>query len=315
VAAGFVVVASAGNHGMDDAGQAGYAGITSPGNAPSALTAGALRTKATATRLDDEVAAFSSRGPTWYDGLSKPDVLAPGQALVAINASDTTLYENAALRADITPYLRLSGTSMAAGVTSGVVALLIEANRLDEGASSVLTPNLIKAILQFTAIAVADPDPTTPAMLEQGAGAINAAGAIALTRAIDPDMPKGSSWLEAGIEPFTLLDGLPLPWVQHIVWGDHLVWGDTIAWNLDAWDEHIVWGDGDEHLVWGDIGEYLFWSGDEHIVWGDAFFQSESGVLESFSVWSGHIVWGDFIDVLWQDEHIVWGDLVANLED
>lgn len=319
VAAGIVVVASAGNHGMDDAGRIGYAGITSPGNAPSALTAGALRTRATATRLDDEVAAFSSRGPTWYDGLSKPDVLAPGQALVAINASGTTLYENMALRADVAPYLRLSGTSMAAGVTSGVVALLIQANRLDEGASSVLTPNVIKAILQYTSIAVADPDPGTPAMLEQGAGAINAAGAIALTRAIDPDMPQGSSWLETAIEPFTLLGGVPQAWVQHIVWGDHLIWGDTIAWNLDAWDEHIVWGDGDEHIVWGDDehivwgdGDSSSWSGDEHIVWGDAFFQSPSGVLESFSAWIERIVWGDFADVFWYDEHIVWGDLSVN---
>ena len=298
VAAGIVVVASAGNHGMNDAGEVGYAGVTSPGNAPSALTAGALRTKATATRVDDEVAAFSSRGPTWYDGLSKPDVLAPGQAMTAINASNTTLYAYSELRADLSPYLRLSGTSMAAGVTSGVVALLIEANRLDEGPSSVLTPNMIKAILQYTAIAVADPDASTPAMLEQGAGAINAAGAIALTRAIDPDMPKGSSWLQTGIQPFTLLGNVPEAWVQHIVWGDHLVWGDTITWNLDAWDEHIVWGDGDEHIVWG-----------------DAFFQEASGVYGSFYAWSGHIVWGDFIDVLWQDEHIVWGDLSTNLEN
>ena len=322
VAAGIVVVASAGNHGMDDAGQVGYAGVTSPGNAPSALTAGALRTKATATRTDDEVAAFSSRGPTWYDGLSKPDVLAPGQAMVAINATDTTLYGNTALRADVSPYLRLSGTSMAAGVTSGVVALVIEANRLDEGASSVLTPNMIKAILQYTSIAVADPDASTPAMLEQGAGAINVAGAIALTRAIDPDMPRGSSWLETGIQPFTLLGGLPEAWVQHIVWGDHLIWGDTIAWNLDAWDEHIVWGDGDEHIVWGGFwgsDEHIVWGdgfwGDEHIVWGDGFFQTGSGVHDSFLAWSGHIVWGDFIDVSWQDEHIVWGDLSANPEN
>ena len=46
-------------------GQVGYAGITSPANAPSAITVGALDTKNTVTRSDDVVAPFSSRGPTW----------------------------------------------------------------------------------------------------------------------------------------------------------------------------------------------------------------------------------------------------------
>src|SRR5687768_2850224 len=84
--AGIVVVTSAGNRGYNpETGRIGYAGVTSPGNAPSAITAGSLRTKATATRVDDEVSQFSSRGPTWYDGRVKPDLLAPGQALVAIS--------------------------------------------------------------------------------------------------------------------------------------------------------------------------------------------------------------------------------------
>ena len=46
VAAGIVVVVSAGNRGVNaETGQVGYAGITSPGNAPSALTVGSARTK------------------------------------------------------------------------------------------------------------------------------------------------------------------------------------------------------------------------------------------------------------------------------
>jgi serine protease AprX len=297
VRAGIVVVVSAGNHGMNaSTGAIGYAGITSPGNAPSALTVGSLRTKATATRADDEVSPFSSRGPTWYDGLVKPDILAPGQALVAISDVSTTLYQNLALRADVAPYLKLSGTSMAAGTASGVVALVIEANRKDEGAASVLTPNMVKAILQYTAIPVADPDPSTPSSLEQGAGGINAAGAVELARIIDPSMPLNTSWLESGLHPFTTIAGVAVSWAQRIIWGDHLVWGDTVSWNLPAWAQHLVWGDMDDdgHIVWGDD--------DEHIVWGDSFTHALSAVQQGFLAWSTHLVWGD------DDEHIVWGD-------
>src|SRR4030095_12493844 len=65
--AGLIVVASAGNFGINQkTGQPGYTGITSPGNAPSALTVGATDTKNTTTRADDAVAPYSSRGPSWF---------------------------------------------------------------------------------------------------------------------------------------------------------------------------------------------------------------------------------------------------------
>ncbi len=99
VDAGIVVVVSAGNLGTKkDTGDIGYAGITSPGNAPSALTVGSVRHKGTASRLDDEISKFSSRGPSWYDGLLKPDVLAPGQALIATADHTSTLGANAQLQ-------------------------------------------------------------------------------------------------------------------------------------------------------------------------------------------------------------------------
>ena len=120
-------------------GEIGYAGITSPGNAPSALTVGSLRTRTPRRARDDEVSPFSSRGPTWYDGFVKPDMLAPGQALVATaTATSKLLSEPGAAGDAIAPATcSLSGTSMAAGVASGVVALMIEANRRDEGRRSV----------------------------------------------------------------------------------------------------------------------------------------------------------------------------------
>ena len=94
VRAGIVVVTSAGNYGINqDTGEVGYAGITSPGNAPSAITVGALDTHDTIDRADDVVAPYSSRGPAWYSGLAKPDLVAPGHRLVAVGAYRGLLYQ------------------------------------------------------------------------------------------------------------------------------------------------------------------------------------------------------------------------------
>ncbi len=89
---GMVVVVSAGNFGLNKkTGLPGYAGIASPGNSPSALTAGAARTFNTTTRVDDRVAPYSSRGPSWYDGFAKPDFVAPGDNLLSVAAAGSKL--------------------------------------------------------------------------------------------------------------------------------------------------------------------------------------------------------------------------------
>ncbi len=127
VAAGIVVVTSAGNFGYNSVvGSTGYAGITSPGNAPSAITVGALRAAGTVSRADDDVAPYSSRGPSWYDGFAKPDLLAPGHGIVSNSVSSGGLYETyPSVRAGAA-HMRLNGTSMATATATGVVALMLE---------------------------------------------------------------------------------------------------------------------------------------------------------------------------------------------
>ena len=311
VDAGIVVVVAAGNEGMNrDTGEVGYAGITSPGNAPSAISVGAVDTKGTITRADDEVAPFSSRGPTWYDGYAKPDVVAPGRRIVSFMAKDSYLsrrYPQWTATTATRTYMALSGTSMAAAVATGVVADIIDESRHASGGKSP-TPNTVKAILEFTAVKVASAD-----VLSQGAGSINADGAIKLAGAIDTREPVSSPWLASGVTPSTRLsNGEVLDWAQHVVWGDHLVWGDYVYFNQPAWALHVVWGD---HLVWGD-----------HVVWGDAF---DSVVWGTALVWGNHLVWGNSVlgydvngTLLYGDQidwgnvaadHLVWGSLDSTL--
>ena len=127
--AGLVVVASAGNRGKDAEGREVFGGITVPGNSPFAITVGALNTKGTAFRSDDEVTTYSSRGPTRFDHLIKPDLVAPGNKIVGLLAPGSTLArEHPELVIDTVEgkRLQLSGTSMAAAVGAGASALLLQ---------------------------------------------------------------------------------------------------------------------------------------------------------------------------------------------
>ena len=93
-AQGIVVVASAGNDGMTADGRTVLGSIVSPGNSPFALTVGALDTWGTPGRSDDTVATYSSRGPARYDLTVKPDVVAPGNRIISLEADDAIAREN-----------------------------------------------------------------------------------------------------------------------------------------------------------------------------------------------------------------------------
>ncbi len=86
-----MVVAAAGNVGKTEDGRLVLGGIDSPGNSPYAITVGALNTKGTSFRSDDVVATYSSRGPTMFDYVLKPDVVAPGNKIVSLEAPGTAI--------------------------------------------------------------------------------------------------------------------------------------------------------------------------------------------------------------------------------
>src|SRR2546421_8480457 len=90
--AGIVVVAAAGNQGRNDsASTEGYGTIAAPGNDPYVITVGAMKTANTPTRNDDTIASYSSKGPTAFDFVVKPDIVAPGNQVVSTLAPNAPL--------------------------------------------------------------------------------------------------------------------------------------------------------------------------------------------------------------------------------
>ena len=146
--AGIVVVAAAGNNGRY-APTDGFGTIGVPANDPAVITVGATLTELTSTRVDDQIASYSSKGPTAIDHIVKPDLVAPGNRLVSLRVAGSTL-DATYPQYEVTPtsgtskYYMLSGTSMATPVVSGAVALMLQQN-------SALTPDQVKARLMKTA--------------------------------------------------------------------------------------------------------------------------------------------------------------------
>src|ERR1700716_2577016 len=85
---GIVVVVAAGNYGrLSMNGSNGFGTITAPGNDPYVLTVGAMKSMNTYARVDDQKASFSSKGPTTYDHVVKPDIMAAGNQVVSLAAA------------------------------------------------------------------------------------------------------------------------------------------------------------------------------------------------------------------------------------
>ena len=235
--AGIVVVTAAGNLGRNENGQIQRGGITAPGNAPWVLTVGATNHPRTAARNDDTLAPFTSRGPTHIDRAMKPDVVAPGVGIESLADAGSTIYNTspeARLSGTVDtatpPYISMTGTSMAAPVVAGTVALMLQAN-------PELTPNLVKAILQYTAERRSRIESTA-----QGAGFLNARGAVVLASALRENAAAATR------DDFA-------PWSRQINWGNHRVRGGVIALRANAWRRDVVWGaattaDG-ATIVWG----------------------------------------------------------------
>jgi serine protease AprX len=298
--AGILVVCSAGNWGAY-----GDATIGSPGNSPYALTVGAVNAFGTPDRSDDAVAAYSSRGPSLGDLVMKPDVVAPGNRILALAAPGSTLRREPGAVAR-GPYVELSGTSMAAPVVAGIAALMLSH---DPSA----TPGELKARLMVTAYKM----PGT--VWSRGAGMVNAFAAVwSSTSTGAPVSTLSPVCVPSEDGTYDLVDPLSN---GSIIWADRVVWGDgPVPGPQDptALATRVVWGDGpitcgDEmtsatRVVWGDgpIAGPADGTGATRVVWGDGPLPDPGGTTTATRV-----VWGDSPldpggDI--SATRVVWGD-------
>jgi serine protease AprX len=293
---GIVVVVAAGNNGRylpTD----GYATVTSPGNDPYVITVGSMKPMGTPQRTDDLIASYSSKGPTVVDHIVKPDIVAPGNLLVSTETSGTTLYNTET--SNLVPYsyymiggtsspsklyFTLSGTSMATGVVSGVVADLLQAQPS-------LTPDQVKARLMKTAYKTFPQsssvyDPTSKItytdqydIFTVGAGYVDLAAALAST-----DVAKGTAMSPTAVynskTGYVSLSSDP-----------SAVWGTTYAWSGPA-----VWGSnefvGGSSIMWGAStnGSSIMWGA--NTLWGSSIMWGANTSSGFGTIWSNSIMWG-----------------------
>ena len=171
VARGVVVVVSAGNEG---AGAWRY--VTVPADGPGVIAVGSVGV------LNNRIDPNSSRGPT-ADGRIKPDVVAPGKSVVTTTGRSASRNSERRETFALEEYERISGTSFAAPLVSGVCALLLQIH-------PTWTPEQIAEALRTTAADLGTAGPDTI----YGWGLVDAAAASDLSF----DIPT----LSAGRAPF-----------------------------------------------------------------------------------------------------------------
>ncbi len=257
--AGIVVVAAAGNNGRFGPTN-GFGTIGVPANDPSVITVGATMTELTSTRVDDQIASYSSKGPTSVDHIVKPDLVAPGNRMVSLRVPGSTLdtlypQYQIAPASGTAKYYELSGTSMATPIVSGTVALMLQQN-------SALTPDQVKARLMKTAWkgigqytyshdSWGNMYNNEYDIFTYGAGYLDVNAALGNT-----DLATGvalSQTAVLGQNGVTVKNTTPDSTFagSSVVWGStSVVWGNSVVWGSNALSAtSVVWGS--TSVVWG----------------------------------------------------------------
>jgi serine protease AprX len=210
------VVVSAGNIGKN--------ALYPPANDPFVITVGATDDRGTRTTSDDVLASYSGYGIT-SDGISKPDLVAPGTNIISLGSSGSTVLAQQHPDHIVgNGYFRMSGTSMSAPMVSGAVALLLQSE-----------PNLTPDQVKYRLMATARPFDTRA---RAGAGYVNVYAAVhSNTRESANTGMAYSRLLTSG--------GDPVNWGS-VNWGS-VNWG-SVNWGSVNWGS-VNWGS----VNWGSV--------------------------------------------------------------
>ena len=294
--AGIVVVVAAGNYGRVSVnGSNGFGTITAPGNDPYVLTVGAMKSNGSSNPAAETKASYSSKGPTTYDHVVKPDIMAPGNDIISLSAPGATL--EADYPAELVTgndgnndYFTLSGTSMATPVVAGSVALLLQQN-------SALTPDQVKARLmkdtykqfpQSTNAYVPHLSQTFTDfydLLSVGSGLLDMQNAVSDTNVAPANVGAALSpsvVYNPSNNAVSLVEGNGSVAAGSVVWGTSVVWGASVVWGTSVTGSSVVWG---ASLPWND------------------------NLLSAFSV-----VWGSSTGTGTQATSVVWGAAVSTTD-
>jgi serine protease AprX len=324
---GITVVVAAGNYGRDNAaGTNGYGTITAPGNDPYVITVGATNAEGTADRTDDVPASYSSKGPSLFDQVVKPDLVAPGNAIISLYTPAETLnqqtpanevplsvYQANGGSAASGAYYVLSGTSMAAPMVSGAAALMLQQN-------PTLTPDQIKARLMKTAFknfvqystatdAISGMTYNLQAdIFTVGAGELDIQAALANTdlapaaagSAVSPTAAINANGDVVMVTGSSIFGG----------GGDVILWGSSAVWG----DDVILWGSsmpGGDVILWGST---MLTGGDDVILWGSSMPDGGDVILWGSGMPNGDgvILWGSTMSGGDGDNVILWGSSTPN---
>jgi serine protease AprX len=235
----------------------------------------------TASLHDDQLPDFSSHGPTAADGLAKPDVAAPGAHVVSLRAPGSAIDTQFPFYVDGS-YRRGSGTSMATGVVSGSVALMLQA-------SPSMTPDRVKFALGATARPAASNDP-----MAVGSGVVDAFGAVRAPAGLaNQNVPRsnglGSLDLSRGSVRVALTDpGQTV--VTGVLTGQLLLWS-PVAYTAGVWSP-VTWytTDFSGSRWWGSRWWGSDWSGSRW--WGSRWWGQYDSSKTYGSRWWGSAWYG-----------------------
>lgn len=232
---GVVVVAAAGNKGPGGGFNTSNA---APANDPFIITVGATDEMGTSNLSDDIFAPFSAFGVT-DNGYFKPEIVAPGKDIVSVLSASSNWNQDYPERIIMNgEYFRLSGTSMAAPMVSGAVALLLQ----DEPD---LTPDQVKYRL------------------------LNASNSVLGEVDFDGDGLSEPSYLPY-LDVYAMVlgsstnesanTGIP---VSKLLWtGDESLSWNSVAWNSVAWNS-VAWNS----VAWNSVAwNSVAWNS---VAWND----------------------------------------------